>query len=121
MHKNVFILENKTQEFLRDFEIQIDCLIPARRRDLVIINKLINEENLPSSGFCRSGGSQNEKKKQKKTTINKKQKTKKRKKHKYLELDIEPRKWWNIRVTVILIVINELGTMLKGLKRGVCN
>ena len=39
MYKLEFVLENETHEPLGDFEIQTDHLIPARRADLVIINK----------------------------------------------------------------------------------
>ena len=42
--------ENGTHKLLRDFEIQIDQLISARRLDLVIVNK---KENLLNSGLCR--------------------------------------------------------------------
>ena len=38
-HKLEPILENDTHKILWDFEIQTDHLIPARRPDLVIINK----------------------------------------------------------------------------------
>ena len=37
MHKSV--LENETHKILWDFEIETDHLIPARRPDLMIINK----------------------------------------------------------------------------------
>ena len=41
--------------FLWDFEIQTDHLIPARRPDLEIVNKKKEKkkkENLPNSGLC---------------------------------------------------------------------
>ena len=38
MHKPAPILENDTHKLLRDFNIQTDHLIPARRPDLIIIN-----------------------------------------------------------------------------------
>ena len=41
------------------------------------------------------------------------------KRDKYLDLARELRKLWNIRVTVIPIEIGALGTVLKGLERGV--
>ena len=44
MHNPVPILENGTHKFLWDFNIQTDHLIPARRPDLIIINK--RKENL---------------------------------------------------------------------------
>ena len=39
MHKVESVQENELQKILRDFEIQIDHLISARRRDLVIVKK----------------------------------------------------------------------------------
>ena len=39
MYNPEFILENKTQKILWDFEIQTDHLISARRPDLVIVGK----------------------------------------------------------------------------------
>ena len=56
MHKPESVRENKAHKILCDFEIQTDHLIPVRRLDLVIINHKNNKENLPSSGFWRSGG-----------------------------------------------------------------
>ena len=39
MHNPAPILENDTHKILWDFNIQMDHLIPARRPDLIIINK----------------------------------------------------------------------------------
>ena len=39
MHKPESVLENETHKILWDYEIQTDHLIPARRPDLVLINK----------------------------------------------------------------------------------
>ncbi len=39
MHNPAPVLENDTHKLLRDFDIQMDHLIPARRPDLIIINK----------------------------------------------------------------------------------
>ena len=55
MHKPESILENETQQIHWGFEIQTDHLIPARRPDLVMINK--KKEHLPNSGLYRPGGS----------------------------------------------------------------
>ena len=41
-----------------------------------------------------------------------------KKRDKYMDLARELRKVWNMKVTVIPIVIGLLGTVLKGLKRG---
>ena len=39
MHNPAPVLENKTHKLLWDFDIHTDHLIPARRPDLIIINK----------------------------------------------------------------------------------
>ena len=39
MHNPAPVLENDSHKLLRDFKIQTDHLIPARRPDLIIINK----------------------------------------------------------------------------------
>ena len=39
MHNPAPVLENATHKLLRDFNIQTDHLIPAKRPDLIIINK----------------------------------------------------------------------------------
>ena len=39
MHNPAPVLENDTHKLLWDFNIQTDNLIPARRPDLIIINK----------------------------------------------------------------------------------
>ena len=39
MHNPAPVLENNTHELLRDFDIYTDHQIPARRPDLIIINK----------------------------------------------------------------------------------
>ena len=39
MHNPALVLENDSHKLLWDFNIQTDHLIPARRPDLIIINK----------------------------------------------------------------------------------
>ena len=39
MHNQAPVLENDSHKLLWDFNIQTDHLIPARRPDLIIINK----------------------------------------------------------------------------------
>ena len=39
MHNPALVLENDTHKLLWDFNIQTDQLIPARRPDLILINK----------------------------------------------------------------------------------
>ena len=87
MHNPAPVLENATHKLLLDFNIKTDHLIPARRPDLIIINK---------------------RKKQKESE----------KKDKYLDLARELKKLWNMKVTIVPIVIGALGTMTKGLLKG---
>ena len=39
MHKKESLQGNETHRILLDFEIQMDCLIPTRRQELVLITK----------------------------------------------------------------------------------
>ena len=64
MHSPESILENETQKFLLDFEIQTDHLISARRADIVIVN--IKNENLLIGGLCAPGRLQNKIKRKRK-------------------------------------------------------
>ena len=50
MHKPAPVQENDTQKLLWDFNIQTNYLIPARRPDLIIINK--KQENLQNCRLC---------------------------------------------------------------------
>ena len=107
MHNPAPVLENDTHKLLWDFNIQTDHLIPARRPDLIIID--------------------NKKKKKKKIRkivdfavpadhrINLKEREKK---DKYLDLARELKKLWNMKVTIVPIVIGALGTITKGLLKG---
>ena len=52
MHNPKSLLENETQELLRDFEIQTDHLISARRPHLIIIR---TKENMQNCGLCCPG------------------------------------------------------------------
>ena len=52
MHNPAPVLENDTHKLLWDFNIQTDHLIPARRPDLIIINK--KKENLLNK-LCSPG------------------------------------------------------------------
>ena len=58
MHNPVPVLENDTHKLLRDFEIQTDHLISARRPDLIIIEKK-KKENLQNYRLCCPGRIQN--------------------------------------------------------------
>ena len=76
MHKPESILKKRTHEILWDFET--DHLIPARRPDLVIVNK--KKENLTNSGLCRPGRSlgENQRKRKERQLLGPCQRTKKK-------------------------------------------
>ena len=106
MHNPAPVPENNTHKLLWDFDIHTDHLISVRRPDLKIINK---------------------KKKKKRTCkivdfavpadhriILKECE----KKDKYLDLARELKKLWNMKVTIVPIVIGVFGTITKGLLEG---
>ena len=74
------VLENETLKILCDFKMQTDHLISAQRPDLVIVNK--------KKRTCRIKLNENEQR------------------FKYLQLGRE-QKIWNMKVTVIPIVIGR--------------
>ena len=103
MHNPAPVLENDTHKLLWDFNIQTDNLIPARRPDLMIINKKkrickIVDFAVPADN--RINQKENEKK------------------DKYLDLARELKKLWNIKVAIVPIVIGALGAITKGLLKG---
>ena len=103
MHNSESMLENETHKLLWNFEIQTDPQISARRPDLIIINKKI--ENLPNCRLCYPSWPQSK--------IEKSEK-----KDKYLDLARELKKLWNMIVTVIPIITGALATVTKGLLQG---
>ena len=103
MHNPAPVRENDTHKLLWDFNIKTDHLIPARRSDLIIIKKKkrtckIVDFDVPVDH-----------------RINLKECEKK---DKYLDLARELKKLWNMKVTIILIVIGAFGTITKGLLKG---
>ena len=104
MHNQESLMENEKQKVLRDFKIEKDHLIPARWPDLVIVHKK-NTRTKRNVDFA--------------ALVDYRAKSKEiKKKHKYLDLARERNKLWNTKVIVIPIVIGSLGTILKGLVRG---
>ena len=95
--------ENDSHKLLWDFNIQTDHLIPARRPDLIIINK--RKRICKIVDFAVAADHR----------INLKESEKK---DKYLDLVRELKKLWNIKVTIVPIVIGALGTVTKGLLKG---
>ena len=103
MHNPAPVLENDSHKLLWDFSIQTDHLIPARRPDLIIINKRkrickIVDFAVPADHRINPKESE--------------------KKDKYHDLARELKKLWNMKVTIVPIVIVALGTVTKGLLKG---
>ena len=112
MQNSVSVLENETHKFLWHFQIQSDHLISARRSDLIIIKKKKKKKK-------------KKRKKEKKSTCSivgfavladhRVKLKESEKKDKYLYLAWESKKPWNMKVTVIPVVIGALGAVTKGL------
>ena len=106
MPKPESVLENETHKILWDFEIKTDHLIPARRPDLVLIDK--KERTCQLVDFAVPADHRVKLKENEKMD-------------KYLDLARELKKLWNMKVKVIPIVVGALGTVPKGLEKGLEN
>ena len=103
MHNPAPVLENETHKLQWDFNIPTDLLIPARRPDLIIINKkerICKIVNFADPVYHRINLKECEKR------------------DKCLDLARELKKLWNMKVTIVPIVIGALGTITKGLLKG---
>ena len=98
--------KNDTHKLLWDFNIQADHLIPARRSDLIITNK--KKKICKIVDFAVPPDHR----------INLKECEKK---DEYLDLAKDLKKLWNMKVTIVPIVIGALGTITKGLLKGLEN
>ena len=103
MHNTALVLEKDTHKLLWDFNVQTDQLIPVRRPDLIIIKEKkrickIVDFAVPTDN-----------------RINLKEREKK---DKYLDLARELKKLRNMNVTIVPLVIGALGTITKGLLKG---
>ena len=105
MHNPAPVLENDSHKLLWDFNIQTDHLIPARRPDLIIINKKKKKRTCKIVDFAVPADHRIKLKECEK-------------KDKYLNLTRELKKLWNMQVTIIPIVIGAFGTVTKGLLKG---
>ena len=103
IHNPAPVLENDSHKLLWDFNIQMDHLIQARRPDLIIINKKKRICKIVDFAVLADH------------RINLKESEKK---DKYRNLARELKKLWNMRVTIVPIVIGALGTITKGLLKG---
>ena len=104
MHNPALVLENDTHKLLWDIDIHTDHLILARRPDLMITKKKkrrickIVDFTVPADHRIKL--------------------KKCEKKDKYVDLARELKKLWNMKVTIIQIVIGAFGTVTKGLLKG---
>ena len=103
MHNPAPVLENDLHKLLWDFNIQTDHLTPAGRPDLIIINKRKRLCKIVDFAVLADH------------RINLKESEKK---DKYLDLARKLKKLWNMKVTIMPIVIGALNTVTKGLLRG---
>ena len=105
MHNPAPILENDTHKLLWDFDIQTDHLISTRRPDLIIINKKKKKKICKIVDFAVPADHRIKLKECEK-------------RDKYLDLARELKKLWNMKVTIIPIVIGAFGKVTKGLLKG---
>ena len=103
MHNPAPVLENDTHKLLWDFNMQTDSQIPARRPDLIIINR--KKRICKFVDFAIPADHR----------INLKECEKK---DKYIDLGRELKRLWNMKVTIAPIVIGALSTITKGLLKG---
>ena len=103
MHNPAPVLENDSHKLLWDFNIQTDHLIPARRPNLIMINKKRRIYKIVDFAVPADH------------RINLKESEKK---DKYLDLARELKKLWNMKVTTVPVVIGALDTITKGLSKG---
>ena len=102
MHNPAPVLENDMHKLLWDFDRHTDHLISDGRPDLIIINK---------KRICKIVDFA--------VLADHRLKLKEcEKKDKYLDLARELKKLWNMKVTIILIVIGAFGMVTKGLLKG---
>ena len=102
MHNPTPVLENDSHKLLWDFNIQTDHLIPARRPDLIIINK--------RKRICKIVDFA--------VPVDHRINLKESEKDKYLDLARELKKLCNMKVTIVPNVIGALGTVTKGFLKG---
>ena len=100
MHNLAPVLENGSHKLLWDSDTHTDHLHSARRPDLIIINKKkrickIDDFAVPADRRIKLKEYE--------------------KKDKYLDLARELKKLWNMKLTIVPIVIGAFGTIAKGL------
>ena len=103
MHNPAPVLENDIHKLLWGFDIHTDHLISARRPDLIIIHK--NKNIYKIVDFAVPADHRIKLKECEK-------------RDKYRDLARELKKLWNMKVTIIPIVIGDFGTVTKGIIKG---
>ena len=103
MHNPAGVWENETHKLLWDFDIHTDHLISARRPDVIIINK---KRRICKIVYFAVPADRRIKLKEWE------------KKNKYLDLDRELKKIWNMKVTILPILIGAFGTITRELLKG---
>ena len=106
MHNPAPVLENNTHKLRCVFDIQTDHLISVRRPDLIIITK--KKKKMKICKILDFAVPPDHR-------INLKEYEKK---YKYLDLTRELKKLWNMKVTIVPIVIGPFGTVTKGSLKG---
>ena len=94
------VLENDSHKLLWDFNIQTDHLIPANKKKKKKKKRICKIVDFAVPADHRINLKESEKK------------------DKYLDLARELKKLWNMKVTIVPIVIGALGTVTKGLLKG---
>ena len=100
MHNPAPVLENDTHKLLWDFNIQTDQLIPTRPNNNQQKKRICKIVDFAVLADHRINLKESEKK------------------DKYYDLARESKKLWNMKVTIVPIVIGALGTITKGLLKG---
>ena len=106
IHNPASVLKNETHKLLWDFNTQTDHLISTRRPDLIIINNKKKKKRICKIVDFAVLADHRVKLKESE------------KKDKYLDLVRELNKLWNMKLTIITIVIGTLGTYTEGLIKG---
>ena len=102
MHNPSPVLENNTHKLQWDFDIHTDHLISARIQDHMIIKKKKKKRICKIVDFAVPADHRIKLKECEK-------------KDKYLDLAWELKKLWNMKVTIVPIVIDAFSTVTKGL------
>ena len=102
MHNPASVQEIDTHKLQWDFDVQTDHLISARRQDLIINPYPKKKRICKILDFAATAGHRIKLKECEK-------------KDKYLDLAGNWKKLWNMKVTIIQIVIDAFGTITKGL------